>query len=73
MKGKVIIMFFIIFAVATYLIPAPLFPGNWFCMLIGSQVLENIQIFSALFNGAFYGTMLWLLFIALGRKIMNDS
>ncbi len=73
MKGKVMILLFIIFAVITYIIPAPLFPGNWFCILIGrEELLQNIQIFSALFNGAFYGAMIWLLFEALGRKMVKD-
>jgi hypothetical protein len=70
MKGMIILLvFFSIFAVASLLIPVPLFPGNWFCTLIGEGIRDYVRILSALFNGVFYGVILWSVFIAIGRKL----
>lgn len=69
MKGKIMLAFFSLFAATSFLIPVPLFPGNWFCMLIGKGVKDYARILSAVFNGAFYGAILWLVFIGASRKI----
>jgi hypothetical protein len=69
MRGLIIIVFFSIFALASLLIPAPMFPGSWFCAAIGQGIQEYISILSAVFNGIFYGSILWLIFIGLSRKL----
>ncbi|TRO46699.1 hypothetical protein E2P60_04705 [Candidatus Bathyarchaeota archaeon] len=72
-KGIIIIPFFSIFAVASLLIPTPIFPGSWFCAAIGSGIQEYVIFFSAVFNGLFYGSILWLIFICLSRKLTESE
>jgi hypothetical protein len=69
MKGLIILVFFSLFAVASLLIPVPLFPGSWFCALIGQGIRDYVRIFSAVFNGMFYGVILWMVFIGISRKL----
>ena len=69
MKGIIVLAFFSLFAVASLLIPVPLFPGSWFCALIGQGVLDYVGVLSAVFNGLFYGVILWLVFIGISRKL----
>jgi hypothetical protein len=69
MRGLIILAFFSIFAVASLLIPTPMFPGSWFCAAIGPGALAYIGILSAIFNGAFYGSILWLIFNSLSKKL----
>jgi hypothetical protein len=68
-KGIIVVAFFSLFAAASLLIPVPLFPGSWFVALIGQGALEYMSVLSALFNGLFYGIILWAVFIALSRKL----
>jgi hypothetical protein len=69
MRGLIIIAFFSIFAVASLLIPTPMFPGSWFCAAIGQGIQAYVGILSAVFNGVFYGSILWLIFIGISRKL----
>ena len=69
MKGIIGLAFFSLFATASLLIPVPMFPGSWFSALIGPRIRDYVSILSALFNGAFYGIILWLMFIGISRKI----
>ena len=70
MKGLYILLaFFSLIAAASLLIPVPMFPGNWFCSLLGDVALNYVNVLSAVFNGAFYGVILWLMFVGLGRKL----
>ena len=72
MKGLYILLaFFSLIAAASLLIPVPMFPGNWFCSLLGEAVLDYVWVVSAVFNGAFYGVILWLAFVGLGRKLVE--
>jgi len=73
MKGIIIIPFFLIFAIASLLIPTPIFPGSWFCSAIGSGIQEYVVVFSAVLNGLFYGSILWLIFIGLSRKLTESE
>jgi len=65
----IFLAFFALFGAASLLIPVPLFPGNWFCSFLGEAVLDYVRVLSAVFNGAFYGVILWLMFVGLGRKL----
>jgi len=67
-KGLLMLAFFLIFAAASLLIPIPMFPGSWFCAIIGEGALYYLHFLSAVFNGLFYGIILWLLFIGISRK-----
>ena len=69
MRGIIIMAFFSLFAVASLLIPVPLFPGSWVCGLIGQGILGYVNVLSAVFNGLFYGVILWLVFIGVSRKL----
>jgi len=73
MKRIIIIPFFLIFAIASLLIPTPIIPGSWFCLAIGSGIQEYVVVFSAVFNGLFYGSILWLIFIGLSRKLTESE
>jgi hypothetical protein len=46
-----------------------MFPGNFFCTLIGESVVEYAEYLSAVFNGVFYGVILWLVFVVVARKL----
>jgi len=69
MKGMIILAFFSLCAVASLLIPVPMFPGSWFCALIGQGIRDYVSVLSAVFNGAFYGVILWLAFVGISRKL----
>jgi hypothetical protein len=70
MKGlPILLAFFALFMAASLLIPTPMFPGNWFCALFGAAIQEYVSVLSAIFNGAFYGIILWLIFIGVGKKL----
>lgn len=70
MKGTLIlVVFFLMFTSASLLIPSPMFPGNFFCMLIGEAISQYVGYFSALFNGVFYALILWLVFVVLSRRL----
>ena len=69
MRGLLILAFFSLFAVASLLIPTPMFPGSWFCAVIGQGALDYVGVLSAVFNGLFYGVILWLFFIGISRKL----
>jgi hypothetical protein len=69
-KGAIILLvFFLLFTSASLLIPSPLFPGNVFCALIGENVSQYAGYLSAFFNGLFYGGILWLIFLSVGKKL----
>jgi hypothetical protein len=67
-SGAILLVFFLLFTLASLLISAPMFPGNLFCALIGEAVSQYAVYLSALFNGIFYGTLLWLVFSIISRK-----
>lgn len=68
-SAYVLLAFFSIFAVASIIIPSPTFPGSWVCDLLGERALWSVRVFGAIFNGAFYGGMIWLTFTLLGKKL----
>ena len=69
MKGLIAIAFFALFLTASLLIPVPMFPGSWFCNLLGQAAGDYVSVLSALFNGVFYGVILWAVFIGISRKL----
>ena len=68
-SASILLAFFSIFAAASIIIPLPMFPGSWFCALFGERLAEYVRVLSAVFNGAFYGGILWLMFVGLGKKL----
>ncbi|MEM3769635.1 MAG: hypothetical protein QXG76_00430 [Candidatus Bathyarchaeia archaeon] len=74
MKGApILVVFFSMFLAASLLIPSPIFPGNFICTLIGKISDEYQKFMSAVFNGIFYGTILWLVFVAVSRKFEKEK
>ena len=74
MKGlSILLAFFSLFAIASILIPVPMFPGSWFCALLGGALQEYVGVLSAVFNGAFYGVILWLMFVGIGKKLVEQG
>jgi len=50
-----------------------MFPGNIICTLIGGAIGEYAEYLSAVFNGVFYGAILWLVFIAKSRRLEEEK
>jgi len=74
MRGALILIaFFSMFTVASLLIPSPMFPGNLLCTLIGLASSEISKYLSAVFNGAFYGVILWLVFAVISRRLEEEK
>jgi hypothetical protein len=63
------VAFFSLFAAASILIPVRVFPGSWFCAVIGQGIRDYVSVLSAVFNGVFYGSILWLIIIVVSRKL----
>jgi hypothetical protein len=61
------------FTAASLLIPSPMFPGNLFCTLIGEVTSEYVTYLSAVFNGVFYGVILWLVFVVISRRLEGEN
>ncbi len=73
MKGTpILVVFFLMFTVASLLIPYPMFPGNILRLLVGEVIREYAKYLSALFNGAFYGVILWLIFVNISRRLEEE-
>jgi hypothetical protein len=75
MRGAIILLsFFLIFTSASLLISSPMFPGSFFCALIGEDVIrEYSRYFSAIFNGVFYGVIFWLVFSVVSRRLEKEE
>ena len=69
----ILIAFFFVFTSASLLIPSPMFPGNFFCALIGEAISEYAGYLSAIFNGVFYGVILWLIFVVISKRLEKES
>ena len=70
MRGALIlIVFFSLFTLASLLIPSPMFPGTFFCTLIGGAISEYAEYLSAVFNGLLYGVILWIVFTVISRRL----
>jgi hypothetical protein len=70
MRGALILIaFFSLFTLASLLIPSPMFPGSFFSALIGTSISEIAKYLSAVFNGLFYGVILWIVFTVISRRL----
>ena len=73
MKGALFfISFFLIFAIAVYIIPTPMFPGDFILNLANASALPQATFLSAVINGITYGLIAWAVFAAAMRR-MGDS
>lgn len=71
--GPILLIFFLMFTVGTLLAPFPMFPGSFLCDTIGPVITEYALYLSALFNGLFYGIVLWLVFAGLSKKLEQET
>lgn len=69
----ILMIFFLMFTVASLLAPFPMFPGNFLCMKIGPAINEYATYLSASFNGLFYGVFVWLIFAAIDRRLEKED
>jgi len=74
MRGTpILVVFFFMFAFAFLLIPYPMFPGNVLIAQIGTIAVAYSGWLSALINGLFYGAILWLVFVAISRRLGEEK
>jgi len=73
-KGMpILLVFFALFAVASFLIPVPMFPGNMLTGFAESWISGYSGFLSALLNGVFYGAILWFVFLGISRKLGEED
>lgn len=67
--GPIFLAFFVVFTVASYAVPVPLFPGNLIPSL-GFVTLPTAYtpLLSAVVNGVIYGFVVWLVFVLVSRR-----
>lgn len=65
----VLLIFFLMFTVASLMAPFPMFPGNFLCLTIGPAITKYALYLGAFFNGLFYGVVVWLVFAGLSKKL----
>ena len=67
--GPIFLAFFVLFAVASYAVPVPLFPGSFVPLLgIVNIPVAYTSVVSAVVNGLVYGLIVWLVFILVSRR-----
>jgi len=74
MRGTLILLvFFSMFTVASLLVPYPMFPGNLLYAIIGEVMSGYAGYLGAVFNGVFYGAVLWLVFVVISRRLEAEK
>lgn len=74
MRGApILVIFFLLFTIAALLVPCPMFPGNFFCITIGPVISGYTEYLSAVFNGVFYGVVVWIVFAAISRRLDQEK
>jgi len=67
--GAVFLAFFVLFSVASYAVPVPLFPGNLVPALVFIPMPTlYVPLVSAVVNGVVYGLVVWLVFVLVSRR-----
>lgn len=69
----ILVAFLLLFTSASLLIPSPMFPGNFFCALIGQASSGYSVYLSAVFNGVFYSVILWLVFTFISKRLEGEK
>jgi len=66
--GAIFLAFFLVFGVASYAVPVPLFPGNVVLSWFNTVPTLYAPLIGAVVNGLIYGFVVWLVFVLLSRK-----
>ena len=67
--GAIFLAFFVLFTIASYAVPVPMFPGNLVSALGFATVpTEYAPFVSAVVNGLVYGFVVWLVFVLVSRR-----
>ena len=67
--GAIFLAFFVLFTLASYAVPVPLFPGNLVPVLGFVTVpIVYAPFVSAVVNGVVYGFVVWLVFVLVSRR-----
>jgi len=70
MRGRAIFLaFFLLFGAASYAVPVPLFPGNVVPSWFVTVPTEYALLIGAVVNGIVYGSVVWLAFVLVSRKL----
>jgi len=69
----ILLVFFSMFTVASLLAPYPMFPGNLLCGIVGEVMSGYTEYLGAVLNGAFYGAILWLVFVVISRRLETEK
>ncbi len=67
--GAVFLAFSLLFTLASFAVPVPLFPGSIIHALFGLPIDSYAPLISALTNGVTYGFIVWLVFFVATRKL----
>lgn len=74
MRGTpILIIFCLMFTVASILAPFPMFPGNFLTAQIGPIISGYVEYLSSVFNGVFYGIIAWSVFVGISRKLVKET
>ncbi len=71
-EKMILVVFFLMFTIASLLIPCPMFPGDFLCISIGAAVSKYDLYLSALMNGVIYGVVLWMVFFTISRRLEEE-
>jgi len=66
--GAIFLAFFVLFTIASYAVPVPMFPGNLVSVLVVTLPTEYAPFVSAVVNGVVYGFVIWLVFVLVSRR-----
>ncbi len=67
--GAVFLAFSLLFTLASFAVPVPLFPGSIIHNLFGLPIDSYASLISAVTNGITYGTVVWLVFFLATRRL----
>lgn len=74
MRGALILtVFFLMFTGLSLLIPSPMFPGIFFCALLGAISSSYTEYLSAIINGIFYSVLLWIFFNFISKRLEKSN
>jgi len=71
--SPVFVVFFFFFALATIVVPVPMFPGNMICTLFGTLSASYAFYISAIINGITYGLVAWIVYVLASKKIEKST